>query len=575
MSRGATTTRRAFLARSAAVAAALASARPSAADDSGAAGRAVLVNHVGFAPGAAKYCLLSGKQGASFEVVNATTGRRVFRGRMAHVPGDLGDYAVGDFTAVREAGSYRIQAGAARSGPITVGADVYAGPVRKCIAYFSRQRCGDSKTGYHAPCHHDDGRRNDNGRRHDATGGWHDACDVRKWVNATLYGMTGLSRVLDRPPAGQDPLQILEELRWGNQYFLKMQEPAGYLMEYCGGNDGNRFTDNRPDTPDDRPVQTRVCELSAQFHFVAVQAAMVRHLRSADPQSAAACEAAARQCFKWCTDGKRNHTSTSLAAAVLACVEMHRASGADGWDARAAGFAQQLIELQHRDAPVAGLFLRSRQRHEPAREIMHGNLPLLALGALLEQFGRHADAAEWRGALRLHADYLAALAQRSAFGTVPYGVYFDFDPGGGRRVGEHWYRWFMPPHNENPSSPDWWVGVNAHLASNGIGLLRASRLLDDPALAALAQRQLDWIVGANPFNASTVTGVGSGQPRLFVTREFEPPTPEIPGGVMNGLGGDDNDHVVALPGSYHTCEYWTPMVAYTMWLMDELGCAAR
>jgi len=41
----------------------------------------------------------------------------------------------------------------------------------------------------------------------------------------------------------------------------------------------------------------------------------------------------------------------------------------------------------------------------------------------------------------------------------------------------------MPQRNENPSSPDWWVGINAHLASNGIGLLRASRLLNDPALA--------------------------------------------------------------------------------------------
>jgi hypothetical protein len=565
------TTRREFLARTAGIAAALMSASPSAAEDSGIAARGVLLNHVGFRPGAAKFCLLSGKQPTSFDVVDAGTGRRVYRGRMTHIPGDLGDYVVGDFTAVREAGTYRVQATAARSEPFAVMTDVYAGAVRRCIAYFGRQRCGDSKTGYHAPCHLDDGRRTDDGRHQDATGGWHDACDVRKWVDATLYGMTGLSRVLDQPPRGQDARQVLEELRWGNEYFLKMQEPAGYLMEYCGGNDGNRFTDNQPDTADDRPVQTRVCELPAQFHFIAAQAAVVRHVRSEDPQYAATCEEAARKCFKWCTAGKRNHTSTSLAAAVLACVEMHRASGDDVWYERAAEFATELTDLQHRDAPVAGLFLRSSQRREPAREIMHGNLPLLALVALLERFGGRRHAGAWRDALRSHAGYLAGMAARSAFGTVPYGVYFAADPGGGRPVGPYWYRWFMPQKKENPSSPDWWVGINAHLASNGVGLSRASRLLNDPALATLAQRQLDWIVGANPFNASTVTGVGFNQPRLFVTREFHPPTPEIPGGVMNGLGGDDNDYVVALPGSYHTCEYWTPVVSYTMWLMNELG----
>jgi hypothetical protein len=442
--------------------------------------------------------------------------------------------------------------------------------MRKMIAYFARQRCGDSKTGYNAPCHLDDGRRADNGRRHDATGGWHDACDVRKWVNATIFGMIGLSRVLERPPQGQDPAQVLEELRWGNQYFLKMQEPAGYVMEYCGGNDGNRYTDNLPDTPDDRQVQTRVCELPAQFHFVTAQAAMARHARPADPAYAGTCERAARRCLKWCTNGRRNHTSTSLAAAVLACVELHRSFDDDASRDLAADFARQLIELQSSAAPVAGMFLRSAQRPEPQREIMHGNLPLLALCALLERFASHPEAGKWRDALRLHAAFLIAMAGRSAFGTVPYGVYFGPDPGGGRRLGDHWYRWFMPRKNENPSSQDWWVGINAHLASNGAGLCRASRLLRQAELATLAQRQLDWIVGVNPFNASTISGVGSNQPPLFVTREFKPSTPEIPGGVMNGLGGTDEDEPSLLPGSYHTCEYWTPMVTYVLCLMHEI-----
>jgi hypothetical protein len=120
------------------------------------------------------------------------------------------------------------------------------------------------------------------------------------------------------------------------------------------------------------------------------------------------------------------------------------------------------------------------------------------------------------------------------------------------------------------AAADWWVGINAHLASNGVGLSRAARLLGDARLAHAAQRQLDWVLGANPFDASTMTGVGGNQPPLFVTGEFRPPTPLIAGGVMNGLGGSANDEVRLEPGSYHTCEYWTPMVAYVMWLMAEL-----
>ena len=95
--------------------------------------------------------------------------------------------------------------------------------------------------------------------------------------------------------------------------------------------------------------------------------------------------------------------------------------------------------------------------------------------------------------------------------------------------------------------------------------------MQDQGLAAPAQRQLDWILGASPFFASTVEGVGHNHPRQFVnSHEFRPPTPRLPGAVMNGLGGTVDDQPDRCDGSYHTAEYWTPMVAYTMWLMAEL-----
>ena len=88
-------------------------------------------------------------------------------------------------------------------------------------------------------------------------------------------------------------------------------------------------------------------------------------------------------------------------------------------------------------------------------------------------------------------------------------------------------------------------------------------------LAQLAQRQLDWILGLNPFDASTIVGYGRNHPALFVTSEFKPSTPVIAGGVLNGLGGTEADETTLEPGSYNTCEYWTPMVAYAMWMLSR------
>jgi hypothetical protein len=535
----------------------------------------ILVNHVGFTPEAAKHCLLEGRRASDFEVVEAGSGQLVFRGQMKPVAGDLGEYLVGDFSGMKKAGAFRIISGAARSRAFSVAGNIYESALGKCVSYFSRQRCGNSKTGYHAPCHLDDGRRLDNGHRQDVAGGWHDACDVRKWVNATLYGMSGLSRVLDTGALPDQRPRILEELRWGNQYFQKMQEPAGYVMDFCGGDDGNHWTDNRPGTADDRAIHTDACELPSQFHFIAAQAALVRHARDEDAPYAHDCEQAARRCLQWCLSQPMEFTQ-SLSSAILAMVEMHRTFGGEEFRDLAAQFLKKLLALQTSGADqisrgISGYFRAEPGNPQPLRAIMHGNLPLLALCESIEYLSEHPDAPRWRDSLQSQADYLIVMSERAAFGTIPFGLYLEQDPGGNRRIGNCWYRWTMKPRDEHPNSDNWWVGINAHLTSHGVGLIKASRLLKSPRLSQLAQSQFDWVLGVNPFDVSTMTDVGSNQPELFVTDEFRPATPPIPGGVTNGLGGTTGDEITVSPGSYNTCEYWTPMTAYTMWLMAELG----
>ena len=162
-------------------------------------------------------------------------------------------------------------------------------------------------------------------------------------------------------------------------------------------------------------------------------------------------------------------------------------------------------------------------------------------------------------------DYLTFMSEKNSFGIVPYGLFSQTDPGGNRKVGDYWYRYFMFPK-------DWWVGINANIASAGVGLLKASVVLDDPKLLALAQKQLDWIIGVNPYSSSTIVSVGFNHPEKFINgNEFRPETPILPGGVMNGLGGDEADQPTVGDGDYHISEYWTPMVAYTLWLMAEIS----
>ena len=181
-------------------------------------------------------------------------------------------------------------------------------------------------------------------------------------------------------------------------------------------------------------------------------------------------------------------------------------------------------------------------------------------------FPTDKDAGSWKETVAKYStQYLLAMSRKNSFGIVPYGLFTKQDPGGNRKIGNYWYRYFMQP------DPTWWVGINSNLASAGIGLMKAARILNDPELKSLAQRQLDWIIGVNPFNSSTMVGVGHNHPKHFPGSTFSPLTPVLPGAVMNGLGGDLSDQAVIGSGNWQISEYWTPMVAYTMWLMAELS----
>jgi hypothetical protein len=99
----------------------------------------------------------------------------------------------------------------------------------------------------------------------DAVGGWHDAGDLRKWMDVTMLNGIALLNLLRNfaEPRPGDPTheQILEEVRFGNRYFLKMQDTDGKVWaDTAGGvngdNSDNHWTDNIVGTSDDRYIST-------------------------------------------------------------------------------------------------------------------------------------------------------------------------------------------------------------------------------------------------------------------------------------------------------------------------------
>jgi len=146
----------------------------------------IYVNHLGFTPHAAKTFRFGGLLDTAFRIVEESTERIVHQGEVRRVSSDFGFYSAAEFSNLLTPGEYHIEVDRERSHTFRIAPDLYYEPLKKIVGYLTLQRCGDTDKGWHGCCHIDDGIRIDNGQRQDVSGGWHDACDLRKWASAAF-----------------------------------------------------------------------------------------------------------------------------------------------------------------------------------------------------------------------------------------------------------------------------------------------------------------------------------------------------------------------------------------------------
>ncbi|MBI4659661.1 MAG: glycoside hydrolase family 9 protein [Verrucomicrobia bacterium] len=184
-----------------------------------------------------------------FAVVDAASGKEVFRGVPKPLPGEhwgrFQNHAELDFTALRSPGRFRVAMGGFSSHPFVIAADAFATLPDACLEFMRQQRCGNNPW-LGTNCHQLDGRTAYGpvpaGTPIDARGGWHDAGDLLKYLltsgNATaqmllawqLTNSASGDRVdaLGNPRTNGIP-DILDEARWGLDWMLKLHPAPDQL----------------------------------------------------------------------------------------------------------------------------------------------------------------------------------------------------------------------------------------------------------------------------------------------------------------------------------------------------------
>jgi len=576
------------------------------------------VNHVGFPLGAAKSVVVTGPSQDHFDLyrLQDTDFTLVFSGALHPQGAELGGGLVGDFSAFDEKGIYRIECGDAVSHCFVIGHEVYRSPATTLLNFFRLQRCGDTETGWASPCHMDDRIVLSTGETRDLTGGYHQSSDLRKWPWGISLALIGLVEAALEGSPGRPVEALLSEIRTGGEYLRKLQRDDGGVIDSTFVPEG--FEGRAPgevrgfEDPDalwgPREFWEADAPAPAQWQTIRFNALGSRLFQSSDPNLAQVSLEAAQRGWDYMTRPDRDfsaYQATKIpplghgglntifsgftegsafehAHRLCAALAMYRATDAGHFLDEAVSSARALCALQLRgtdeaSSPDLASFRVSAESPALANSFFYfweTSAPI-GLVELLKTAPRHPDAETWRSTVRSIAEQYRAVAERNPYGRLASAWYRDganpFDSAAffshasesNRPDG----RYFWEDSTESGRIFYKYYGFcsNLDLMAGAVFLGKAATLLAEPAYSVLAQRTLDWILGFNPFNASSVEGVGYNQPHRGLFGEFFPPVPQMPGGVFVGFDEESFD-----PGGQgNSNEYDLPMVGWLAWLLSE------
>lgn len=544
----------------------------------------ILVNHVGFLPDSPKYCVVPQPPEQTFTIHRLAdcVWTYVQEGTLTEGGPELEPGSIGEFTSLQEEGIYQVRCGARQSRCFVVWRHVYDVPMRVLYTYFPWQRCGDNITGWAAPCHLDDGRIAETGAHQDLAGGFHQSGDLRKWASLEVIGLMGLNRFGQTQSPRWDDGCIAEDLRWGGDYYQKLVREDGGMFDSVfiplGWGPRDFYLSDAPPP--------------AMWNNIRYQAMLSVYFKSRDAAYSETCKQTALRVWHYMTSTKRSPekyhapalpprghdnlndwyagfypgSSADLAHRLCAAVALHRATGDPALLEDAAQSASALVALQMAPATTsddrdACFWEGPEHKTLETSGFWHTSGPL-GLCELLELKPDHPDAAKWRKAVERIAEQYLSTSRRNPWGLVATQWSLQEQP--------------APPDTNGPSRCVVYEyrpgGYNGPIAAAGVFLRRAAALTGKEEYRHAAQRQMDWILGCNPYDSSSVEGVGYNQPQRSFFGEFFPPTPQIPGGVSTGI----TSWSITQQNSGFANEYDMPIVGLVLWLMTEqVGAPAQ
>lgn len=536
-------------------------------------GRIVLSN-TGYTPEASKVAVLNVPSAKKFELRSEENGKVVFKGDIKTVTTTTGTFQTADFTAFKTPGRYILKAGGKESFPFNISKDVWEDSAWRMINFLFCERCGYPVPGKHGECHGDLHAVVD-GKTYQLNGGWHDAGDMAQQVLQTgeiSYSLLQMAQTAKARGNKELYARLVEEAMWGMDFVLRSRFGEGKRMVSWGT---NLWTDRILGTSDDAGSREIYVTEGGYDNFVlaGIEAYTAMVLED-DPEMVNKLTRSAREDFGWALErykkygfkellmSKRVHTKNTTESQYNASVSwaasmLYKLTGDKQYAEQAVSFIQLPLDCQRTEAIGEGLkgFFYGDPQHLSGVHFNHKSRDYAfaeALDALIQTQPEHKDAAKWKNSLTLYGQFLKDIMRYvEPYGMIPSGVYnihevdhmdlfMPWQLGANEKNAKPLYEaqlaqgYKLDDEYVLKRFPVWYSfrGNTVVSLSTGKAAAICARALGDPQLKQIAEQQLAWVVGANPFGQSIIYGEGAFWGQMYCALPGEM-TGEIPVGIQS------------------------------------------
>lgn len=494
-----------------------------------------------------------------------------------------------DFSKIRKEGEYTIKAyfgdNISAESKVIISKEEIRKSAEKTLEYFYVQRCGAEIEKWHKLCHTDDALLPD-GTHFDAAGGWHDCAgfDKEMYTNyLPVYAFTTIAFEAD----GKLKARMIEEAKWGADWAMRMTDDKGYtwchiqphnappeefIKIWTNGVD----TDNKVGTADDRKITKDAWgpEEGVQAANMGALVKLGYLLKDEDKEYSKKCIEKAKLIMDYLKNkdfyyaekfylGKGNsHYNLFHTGLLLADIYLYKIEKKEEYleDAR-----KRIDFIIENCQTKTGESLTSSIERVPASgRSLDPYFDLICFYEFYKQFPGDPYVQKIKQSYRLFME--GQVVKRISQSPYNQAQLVDSDLSNYIAVNT-FQRNFAKPEG----SAQFTQGKNCYWLSLATVCFYADEILGTQQYSEIAVNQIDWVVGKNPFGLSTVADVGYRFPRMFTMWYWLKDHPGsggvIPGGAINGIGGDredlpfldlKNDNWMA----WETNEYWNPPTAW-------------